>query len=92
MVLFEDYDPSNGYNPSTGTGGTPISTTDPTGNDTFFNFNINGPGATTISSYSSSSGDISITVTQAGVPEPSSGLIMLMGLLGTIGGVYCRRR
>ena len=48
MVIFSGYDPVNGYNPSSGTGGTPIPTTDPSGNDTFFNFNINGPGSTTV--------------------------------------------
>ena len=29
-------------------GGTPIPTTDPSVNDTFFNFNINGPGMTSV--------------------------------------------
>ena len=50
MVLFSSYDPVNGYNPATGSGGTLIPTTDPTiGNNTFFNFDINGPGSTTVS-------------------------------------------
>jgi hypothetical protein len=92
MVIFQRYDPVNGYNPSNGTGGTPIPTTDPTGADTFFNFNVNGPGTTTVSSYPSSSGDISITVTQASVvPEPSTGLLTLVGILG-LAGASCRSR
>jgi hypothetical protein len=90
MVIFEDYDPVNGFNPDTGTGGTPITTTDPSGADTFFNFNINGPGSTTVSNFPSASGDITITVTPAGaVPEPTSGVLMLFGVLG-LGGL-CRR-
>jgi PEP-CTERM motif len=91
MVLFSGYDPVNGYNPSTGTGGTPIPTTDPTGNNTFFNFNLDGPGSTTVVSFPSASGDVSITVTPASVvPEPSSGvmLILAMVMLGPI----CWRR
>jgi MYXO-CTERM domain-containing protein len=92
MVLFSSYDPVNGYNPATGSGGTPIPTTDPTGNDTFFNFNVNGPGMTTVSSYPSSSGDVTITVTPASVPEPSSGVIMAVGLLGMAGALSGRRR
>ena len=82
MVIFAGYDPVNGYNPASGTGGTPIPTTDPSGNDTFFNFNVNGPGSTTVESFPSASGDITITVTPASVPEPSSGVIMLSGLIG----------
>jgi hypothetical protein len=80
MVLFSAYDPVNGYNPSTGTGGTPIPTTDPTGNNTFFNVDINGPGSTTVSASPSANGDIPITVTSA-VPEPSSGVMMLVSVL-----------
>jgi hypothetical protein len=82
MVIFSGYDPVNGYNPFTGTGGNPIPTTDPTGNNTFFNFNVNGPGSTTVSSYPSASGDVSVTVTPTSVvPEPSSGIIMFFGLI-----------
>ena len=91
MVMFSNYDPTNGYNPSTGTGGTPIPTTDPSGNDTFFNFNITGPGQPTVSSFPSMSGDITITITPAGVPEPSSVVMMLLGMMG-VGGAVCWRR
>ncbi|MGP0065233.1 MAG: hypothetical protein ACLQGP_16735 [Isosphaeraceae bacterium] len=91
MVIFEGYDPVNGYNPYSGTGGTSISTNDPSGADTFFNCNVGGSGATTASSYSSASGDISITVTPASVvPEPSSGVIMLLGVIG-LSGALCWR-
>lgn len=84
MVIFQSYDPVNGFNPSTGTGGTPITTTDPSGNDTFFNFNINGPGSTTVSVFPSTSGDISLTVTPASaVPEPTSAVMLLLGVLGS---------
>ena len=83
MVIFEGYDPVNGFNPLTGMGGTPISTTDPSGAETFFNFDINGPGSTTVSVFPSTSGDISITVTpESVVPEPASGVILLMGMAG----------
>jgi hypothetical protein len=81
MAIFEGYDPVNGYNPYLGTGGTPIPTTDPSGNDTFFNFNINGPGSTSVSVFPSSAGDISITVTPGVVPEPFSGMLTLVGLI-----------
>jgi len=92
MVIFEGYDPVNGYNPITGTGGTPIPTTDPSGNDTFFNFDVNGPGSTNVSVFPSASGDISITVTPAGVvPEPTSGVLMLLSVM-CIATVLCRRR
>src|ERR1017187_1985243 len=91
MVIFSGYDPVNGYNPFTGTGGNPIPTTDPTGNDTFFNFNINGPGSTTVSSYPSASGDVSVTVTPTSiVPEPSSGIIMFLGLISLLGALFWR--
>jgi hypothetical protein len=92
MVIFEGYDPVNGYNPYSGTGGTPITTTDPSGNDTFFNFNVSGPGTTTVDSFPGSGGDIPITVTPAGaVPEPSSGVIMLLGMIGLSGAICWRR-
>ncbi len=92
MVIFSGYDPVNGYNPSTGAGGTPIPTTDPTGNDTFLNFNIDGPGSTTVSSYPSASGDITIIVTPAGaIPEPTSILMMFLGVMAMTGAL-CRRQ
>jgi PEP-CTERM motif len=92
IVIFTAYDPVNGYNPFTGTGGTPIPTTDPTGSDTFLNMDINGPGATTPTGYPGANGDIPITITPAGaVPEPSSGVLMILGLLGIMG-VACRHR
>jgi len=92
MVIFSTYDPVNGYNPVTTTGGTPIPTTDPTGNDTFFNFNINGPGSTTVASFPSASGDIPITVTPAGaVPEPGSGVLMLLSVMCTATAIFRRR-
>jgi len=92
MVIFEGYDPVNGYSPFMGTGGTPIPTADPSGADSFFNFNINGPGSTTVSVFPSASGDISITVTPAGsVPEPPSGMLMLFSMICTAS-VICRRR
>lgn len=92
MVILEGYDPVNGYNPFTGTGGTPIPTTDPSGGDTFFNFNINGPGSTPVSVFPSASGDIPITVTPAStVPEPSSSVLMILGVMYTAT-LVCRRR
>jgi PEP-CTERM motif-containing protein len=90
MVIFSAYDPVNGYSPLAGTGGTPIPTTDPSGNNTFFNFDVTGPGTTTASSYPSSSGDVTITVTQASVPEPSTVMLMLFGILGLLGAVCWR--
>jgi hypothetical protein len=92
MVIFHGYDVVNGFDPITGTGGTPIPTTDPTGNDTFFNFSINGPGSTLVSSFPSASGDVTITVTPAGVvPQPSSVVIMLFGVMG-MSAALCWRR
>jgi hypothetical protein len=90
MVVFSAYDPVNGYNPFTGTGGTPIPTADPTGNDTFITINIGGPGSTTALSYPGASGDIPITVTPLSVPEPSSGVVMFIGVLG-LAGAFLRR-
>ena len=91
MALFSGYDSVNGYNPTMGTGGTPIPTTDPSGNDTFFNFDINGPGSTTVASFASASGDISITVTPlASVPEPSSGVHLLLGAMWSATLIYRR--
>jgi hypothetical protein len=92
MVIFSSYDPVNGYNPGMGTGGTPIPTTDPSGADTFFNFNVNGPGATTVESYPSAAGDITITITPASVPEPSGGMMMILGLMGMMGAIVRRPR
>lgn len=91
MVIFQSYDPVNGYNPLTGMGGTTIPTTDPSGADTFFNFDVNGPGATTLSSYPDASGNITITIIPASVPEPSSGVIVFFGVIG-LSGMMCRCR
>ena len=91
MVVFSAYDPVNGYNPFTGTGGTPIPTTDPTGSDTFLTINVGGPGSTTALSYPSASGDIPIAVTPQSVPEPSSGVVMVIGVIG-MACAFLRRR
>jgi hypothetical protein len=91
MVIFSQYVGYDPLNPPAMPDDTTIATTDPTGNDTFFNFNINGPGTTTVSSYPSASGDITITIAQASVPEPSSSVIMALGLIG-MAGALCRRR
>jgi hypothetical protein len=92
MVIFQSYDPVNGYNPFTTAGGTPILTADPSGNDTFLNFNINGPGSTSIETFPSASGDITITVTPANfVPEPGSAVLMLSSVAG-IAAAICRQR
>lgn len=86
MVIFTGYDPVNGYNPYLGTGGTPIPTTDPSGADTFLTLNINGPGATTLAGYPAANGDVPITIMTAGaVPEPSSVVLAVLGLLGVMG-------
>lgn len=81
MVIFSSYDPAKGYNPFMGTGGTPIPTTDAVAG-TSYNFNINGPGATSLSSYPGASGDLTITVTPMSVvvPEPSSVVAVLFAL------------
>jgi hypothetical protein len=92
MVIFSAYDPVNGYNPSTGAGGTPIPTTDPTGADTFLSLDINGPGSTTPSGYPSVNGDVSITITPQSVPEPSSGAIVASGLVCLAGVLFGARR
>jgi hypothetical protein len=68
MVIFSGYDPVNGYDPIGLTGGTPIPTTDPSGNDLFVNLDITGA-------------DSAPTTYQA-VPEPSSLLILTTGLIG----------
>jgi hypothetical protein len=92
MVIFQNYDPVNGYNPLMATGGTPIPTTDPSGNDTFLNFNINGPSSTSIVSFPSASGDITITVSPAGfVPEPGSGVLMLLSVACVATAIYRQR-
>jgi hypothetical protein len=91
MVILEQYDTTNGYNPFDlpPTGGTPIPTTDPSGADTFLNVGINGPGLTTVNAYNTPNGDITIAVTPAGaVPEPSGGLLLLLGALGVSGAIY----
>ncbi len=92
MVIFSGYDSANGYDPFTGTGGTPIPTNDPiSGDNTFLNFDINGPGQTTVSSFSDTTGTITITVTSV-VPEPSSAVIVLLAVTGVSGAMCCRRR
>lgn len=91
MVIFAGYDPVNGYDPASGMGGAPIPTNDPSGNDTFLNLNVSGPGLTTIDSFPSTSGDVPITVTPASVPEPSSGVIMLLGVIGLSGAIHSLR-
>jgi hypothetical protein len=91
MVIFTGYDPFNGYSPIFGSGGTPIETTDPYGNDTFFNFDIDGSASPTVYSYPSAAGDMTVTVTPVGVPEPSSGLGMLIGALVCLGARVWRR-
>jgi hypothetical protein len=92
MVLFSGYDPVNGYDPGTGTGGTPIPTADPLGSNTFFNFDINGPGSTTVSTFNSVSGDVTIIVTPASVPEPASAITMFLGLIGVLTAIRRRQR
>jgi hypothetical protein len=93
MVLFSSYDSINGFNPGTGTGGTPIATNDPTGNDTFFNFNINGPGQTpVVGTWGTPTGDITLTVTPQGVvPEPTSAITMFLGAIGVLAATRPRR-
>ncbi len=89
MVIFSGYNPSIGYPAGTPT---TIHTTDPSENDTFFNFNINGPGLTTVDSFNTPSGDITITVTPAiVVPEPSSGVIVLLSVVCTAAAIFWRR-
>jgi hypothetical protein len=91
MAIFSGYDTINGYNPFKGSGGTAIPTTDPTGSDTFFNFNVNGPGATTVESFPSANGEISIVVTPTSVvAEPSSGVMALLSVLRTAGAICWR--
>ena len=88
IVIFSAYDPVNGYNPLAGTGGTPIPTTDPSGNNTFLNIDFNGPGSTTATGYPGANGDIPITVTPQSVPEPTSALMLFFGLLGIAGALF----
>ncbi len=92
MVIFYGYDPTNGYSPSGGPVPPVIPTADPTGPDTFVTISIDGPDSTTAAGYSSTDGTITTTVTQtSAVPEPSSGVTMLFGLLGLAGAVTWRR-
>ncbi len=92
MVIFSGYDPSNGYSPYTGLGGTPIPTNDPSGNDTFFNVNIGGQGQSVASAYSSSTGDVSISFTTNAVPEPSSLALTSVGMASLLAAIGWRRR
>jgi len=88
MVIFSNY-PAIGYPAGTPT---TIQTTDTSGSDTFFNFNVNGPGSTTVDSFNTPSGDISITVTPAiVVPEPSSGVIVLLSVVCMATVIFWRR-
>jgi hypothetical protein len=85
MAILEAYDPVDGYNPNVfpPTGGSPIHTSDLSGNDTTFNFDINGPGSTTVSTYgyNTPTGSVPITVIpQSVVAEPGSGVLMLLGV------------
>jgi hypothetical protein len=91
MVIFQGYDAVNGYDPFTGTGGTPIATTDPSGADSFVSLEINGEGSTMAVGYSSAAGDVSTTVTASVVPELSSGAMMLFGLISLAGAFAWRR-
>jgi hypothetical protein len=79
MVIFQGYDPVNGYDPIGATGGITIPSTDPSGNNLFVNLDIVGPGSAPV------------TFQAASVPEPSSAAIMLFGVLG-ISGAMCWRR
>jgi hypothetical protein len=81
MVLFSSYDQVNGYNPFTGSGGTPIPSTDPTGNDTLVSINVSDPTSTTVTSYPSAAGDINVNVTPQAVPEPSTVIMLLISLV-----------
>jgi hypothetical protein len=92
MVIFYAYDPTNGYDPAGGPAPPLIPTQDPTGLDTFLTIDVNGSGSTTAVGYSSADGSIPITVTQINaVPEPSSALMMLFGVLGSAGARLWRR-
>jgi hypothetical protein len=93
MVIFENYDPVNGFNPFTLTGGTPIPTTDPSGSDTFLSFDLSGPGSTSVMSFPSANGDIPITViSQNAIPEPGSGVLMLLSVACTATAIAWRSR
>jgi hypothetical protein len=92
MVIFQDYDPVNGYDPTMGTGGTPIPTADPSGADTFLSIDVNGPGLTAASSYTDLNGYVPITISPASVvPEPSSGLLMIVSVIGVSSLLLARR-
>lgn len=96
MAILYGYDTVNGYNPNNipPTGGTPVPTNDPSGNDTNFNFNINGPGSMTLYTYgyNTLTGTVPITVTpQSAIPEPASGVLMLLSVICTAT-LICARR
>jgi hypothetical protein len=91
MAIFSQYVSFDPSNPPAMPYDSPISTTDPTAANTFFNFNINGPGTTTVNSYPSAAGDIPITITGA-VPEPPGGVMMILGVMGMIGVILRKRR
>jgi hypothetical protein len=86
IVIFSGYSGAV-YTDVSGPGGMTIPTIDPSGADTFVNINANGsPGSNSYAGYSSLGGDIPVTVTPgSAVPEPSSGVAMLLGVAGLLG-------
>ncbi len=84
MVIYND------YNPAMGLYGTPIPTTD-VSSGTLFNFDIDGSVPPNVLVYSTPNEDVTAVVTAASVPEPSSAVIMLLGVLGISGTIYVRR-